>query len=421
MEVARIWGGERLNGSVRVSGSKNACLPIIAASLLTSDKCIVHNVPRLLDVMTMVDILRELGAGVSWIGEHDIAIQALKVRADVPYNLAKKMRASICLLGALVARCGRSRMPRPGGCIIGDRPIDLHVKGLKSLGCNVDDGDDYITVIGERLHGASIDLCGQYGSTMTGTMNVIFAALCADGDTEIINAACEPEVVDFCHCLCSMGASIDGIGTSRIIIRGGQKLHGYDYTVIGDRIEAGTFLCAGLMTGGELTISGLEPGLLGVFLTKLLDAGADICEHHNGTLTTRPSCIDGMKIVTGPYPEFPTDLQAQLCSLLMLANTSSIVEERVYPNRFLYVHELNKMGAGILLRENRAHVLPLERQLIGIDVEATDLRACAALYLAGLIADGTTTIHNVKYLDRGYDGFEKKLQSLGARVQRETV
>lgn len=421
MEVAHIWGGERLNGSVRVGGSKNACLPIIAASLLTPDECVVHNVPRLLDVMTMVDILRELGADVSWKGDHDVVIRAHNISSDVPYDLAKKMRASICLLGALIARCGRSRMPRPGGCLIGDRPIDLHLKGLKSLGCTIEDDDDYITVDGKSLHGASIDMSGRYGSTMTGTMNVIFAALSANGDTEIINAACEPEVVDFCRCLCSMGASIDGIGTSRIIVHGGHELHGYDYTVIGDRIEAGTFVCAGLMTGGQLTITGLEPGLLGIFLAKLLNAGADIYEGNDGTLTVRPSRLNGMEIITGPHPSFPTDLQAQLCSLSMIANTSSTIEERVYPDRFLYVNELNKMGAGIVLREHCAHVTPIAHELNATDLEATDLRACAALYLAGLIANGKTTIHNIKYLDRGYDNFEKKLQSLGARVQRGMV
>ncbi|MDR2737613.1 MAG: UDP-N-acetylglucosamine 1-carboxyvinyltransferase [Puniceicoccales bacterium] len=416
--VAKILGGKRLVGDVVVGGSKNACLPMLAASLLTGDECVINNVPNLSDTTTMVEIIRCMGADVSYIGKSGLRIRAATISSEAPRSLVKKMRGSVCLMGALVGRKGKAVVPVPGGCVIGDRPIDLHVKGFESLGCSVFENDDLLMVDGTKLHSARIFLGGERGSTVTGTMNVIMVALRAAGMTIIESAAIEPEVTDFCGYLTKMGAKINGVGTRTLEIDGGHQLHGCEHTVIGDRIEAGTFVCAGLITGGDVRIFGLQFGVLDPLLTKLRDIGANVSQSTDGAIRVKASNgIGTTNVVTGPHPQFPTDLQAQLCSLLTQSDGESTITDNVYPNRFLYVPELMKMGADISVSTPCARIHGRSR-LSGAHTQATDLRASAALYLAGLCASGETFVHDVFHLDRGYENFEKKLRMLGAAIER---
>jgi UDP-N-acetylglucosamine 1-carboxyvinyltransferase len=418
MRIAHIIGGERLDGDVRVGGSKNACLPVLAASLLTDEECVIHNVPRLNDIAIMLEIFSSLGVKVSRIGKHSVKIHAKNVSAEAPASLVGKMRGSVCLMGALIGRIGKAMVHVPGGCVIGTRPIDLHLKGFRALGCFIAEKDDLMMIDGSNVHGAQIYLRGARGSTMTGTMNVIMAALRAHGETIIEGAAVEPEVVDFCNYLVAMGARIYGIGTSVLKIFGGIPLHGCEYTIIGDRIEAGTFVCAGLMTGGNVNIFGLECHLLDPFLEKLMEIGAVVFQDAVGTIRVRSNGqLSGTDIDTGPHPGFPTDLQAQFCSLLTQSTRRSCITENIYPDRFLYTRELGKMGASISVELQHANV-DGNSELIGTHVVATDLRASAALYLAGLRARGDTFVHDIHHLIRGYENFDEKLCSLGARIEQ---
>ncbi|MDR1432925.1 MAG: UDP-N-acetylglucosamine 1-carboxyvinyltransferase [Puniceicoccales bacterium] len=418
MKIARIVGGERLSGSVEVGGSKNACLPVLAASLLTEDECVIHNIPRLSDIATMLEIFSSMGVVCSSVGEHSLRISARKVTSEAPTFLVRKMRASVCLMGALICRAGRAAINVPGGCLIGARPIDLHIKGFKALGCRITENGDLFAVDGSDLRGTEICLSGERGSTMTGTINVMMAALRAKGETTISCAAKEPEVVDFCRCLVAMGAKIDGIGTSILKIFGGIQLHGCEHTVIGDRIEAGTFICAGLMTDGDVKISGLGKGFLSAFLSKLREIGAKVSQDARGIIHVKPSGqLAGTEVETGPHPGFPTDLQAQFCALLTQSKVESSITEKIYPDRFSYVQELKRAGADISVSGPRAHIGG-NSKLKGAHVVASDLRASAALYLAGLCAKGNTFVHDVYHLDRGYENFEGKLCSLGAKIER---
>ena len=414
----RIIGNKLLSGTVHISGSKNACLPILAAALLVDRPCIVHNVPRVSDILVMLKIIEQLGAEVSWIGSNSVKICAYNIISKVPDGLASKIRGSICLMGAIIARNGYVSMPHPGGCNIGERPIDLHIKGLRALGCNIEIAHNgNINVDGKNLHGATINLCGKFGSTVTGTMNVILAALSANGATSIEHAAIEPEVIDFCKCLTSMGADIEGIGTSHVLIHGKNKLHEFEHTVIGDRIEAGTFVCAGIISGKDIAITGLEYGTLDTFLETISIAGGNVSQSSDGEITVKQSEMRGTNITTGQYPALSTDLQPQLCTVLTQAYGDSAIVEKIYPDRFLYVRELKKMGADI--RSMNGYVKIHGRtKLHGANLRSTDLRASAALYLAGLYADGVTTIQNIRHLDRGYENFEYKLHELGATVYR---
>ncbi|MDR1401845.1 MAG: UDP-N-acetylglucosamine 1-carboxyvinyltransferase [Puniceicoccales bacterium] len=418
MNIARIVGGGRLSGSVNISGSKNASFPVMAASLLTEEACLIHNIPRLSDTDTMVEILRSLGAEVVRIGEHSLKIQASRVMSEVPAPLMRKIRGSICLMGALVGRLGKATIAVPGGCSIGDRPIDLHIKGFRALGCIIEEKDDILKLDGSNLRGTTVCLRGARGSTMTGTVNVIMVALRADGETTIESAAIEPEVTDFCRYLTQMGAKIDGIGTSTLKIVGKVPLHGCEYAIIKDRLEAGTFICAGLITGGSMDLHGLQCGFLDVFFDKLREMGADVSQSLDGTIRVRSSGqLAGTMVNTQPYPGFPTDLQAQICALLTQSRNDSVITEEIYPGRFLYTSELQKMGAKIDVASPCAHVHG-NSKLSGARVEATDLRASAALYLAGLCAQGETFVGGVHHLDRGYENFEAKLCSLGAQIER---
>ncbi|MDR2779247.1 MAG: UDP-N-acetylglucosamine 1-carboxyvinyltransferase [Puniceicoccales bacterium] len=418
MNAVHIVGNRRLVGDVKVNGSKNACLPILAASLLTDEVCIIHNVPKLSDIDTMLEIFKAIGVDFSYVGHHTLKVQARNISWEVPGALVKKMRASICLMGALLGRLRRVVIPKPGGCVIGDRPFDLHIKGFKALGYEISEKDGVWILDEKHLHGATICLCGPRGSTMTGTINVIMAAIGIRGQTIIESAAVEPEVVNFCQYLTNMGAKIDGIGTSTLTIYGGNFLHGCEYTIIGDRMEAGTFVCAGLITGGNIRISGLELGLLDSFLCHLKRTGANVFQSVDGTIYVQSDKpLAAIDVITGPHPGFPTDLQAQLCTLLTQSNGNSVITENIYPNRFMYVAELKKMGANIKHRGPCVHVkgpCPLK----GAHLIATDLRAGAALYLAGLCATGDTFVHDVFHLDRGYEALESKLQMLGAKIER---
>ncbi|MDR1528463.1 MAG: UDP-N-acetylglucosamine 1-carboxyvinyltransferase [Puniceicoccales bacterium] len=418
MEAAYIVGNRRLVGDVKVSGSKNACLPVLAASLLTDEECIINNVPRLSDIDTMLEIFKSLGVDFSYVGPNALKIHARNISGEVPGSLVKKMRASICLMGALLGRLRRVIIPKPGGCVIGDRPFDLHTKGFRALGYEISEKDEIWTLDGKNLHGTTVCLSGPRGSTMTGTTNVVMAAIMIPGKTIIEDAAIEPEVIDFCRYLIRMGAKIEGVGTSILTIHGGEPLHGCEYTIIGDRMEAGTFVCAGLITGGNIRILGLESGLLDSFLYPLRKTGANVFQDIDGTIHVQPGePLGAIDVVTGPHPGFPTDLQAQLCTLLTQSNGNSTIRENIYPNRFMYVTELKKMGATIDHVGPCAHIKG-SCSLQGTHLQASDLRAGAALYLAGLCAAGDTFVHDIFHLDRGYEALEDKLCLLGAKIKR---
>ncbi len=423
MDFVRIRGGRVLRGEVTVGGAKNACLPIMAACLLTSEECVIENVPDLSDTRLMVNILRHIGAKVEYLDAHTVGICAENITPCAPYEMVKQMRASVCLMGAFLCRTGMSDVSIPGGCVIGQRPIDLHIKGFQLLGCQVDVKNGNLLIDGQNMHSARIFLGGRYGSTVTGTANILMAALRVKGTTIIDCAAFEPEVVDLCHFLQKLGANINGVGTSTLIVEGGKELHGCRYRIIGDRMEAGTFICAALMTHGKILIKGNVPNVSGVVYDKLNDIGAKISEDVDGTITVdgTNSALNAVEIATMPYPGFPTDLQAQFCALLTQSDGISIITEKVYPNRFMHVAELNRMGARIIVEGEHAIIHgSSSKKLIGAQLMASDLRASAALYLAGLCAEGETIVNRVYHLDRGYDNFEAKLRSLGADVLRES-
>jgi UDP-N-acetylglucosamine 1-carboxyvinyltransferase len=423
VEVARIIGGRELHGEVWVSGSKNACLPILVACLLTEEECIIENVPNLSDIRLILDILRNVGVNIEYIDTHTLKVCAAAINPHAPYDAVKKMRASVCLMGAFLGRIGRSSVSLPGGCIIGQRPIDLHIKGFKKLGCTVEMKNGYLEVDGSNMVGSRIFLGGRYGSTVTGTANVLMAALGAQGVTIIESAAYEPEIVDLCLFLRRQGAIIGGIGTSMLTIEGRHKLHGCRYRVIGDRVEAGTFICAALMTRGRITIRGNAQNVSSAVYDKLEEIGADVRELEDGTIVAdgTKQNLRSTEIITLPYPGFPTDLQAQFCALLSCVDGISVVSERIYPTRFMHIPELNRMGASIMLEESHAIIHgSSSRKLTGAQLMASDLRASAALYLAGLCAENETLIHRIYHLDRGYENFDEKLRSLGANIERTT-
>ena len=403
-----------------MSGAKNACMAMLAACLLTDEVCILRNVPNLRDVNFFIQILKTLGVDVQSVGNNAWKLQAKTITPEAPYDLVRKMRASICVMGPLVGRLRKAVLSLPGGCIIGNRPIDLHLYGLRKLGCDISMESGMLHVDAKNLRGTSVFLGGRFGSTVTGTINLVMAAVLAPGTTIIDSAACEPEVVDLCCLLEKMGASIKGIGSPQITIVGQKRLHGFDYTVIGDRIEAGTFLIASLITNGHVKINGFDPYHLGALLHVLenIDAKIEI-DYDKSCVETFPS-LDQLKpfeIATLPHPGFPTDLQAQMCVLGICIHGLSLITERIYPQRFMHVAELQRFGANIILEGSTA-ILQGRSRLSGADVMASDLRASAALYLAGLVAQGETFVHRVYHLDRGYEDFDKKLNDLGACVKR---
>lgn len=419
MEVFRITGGRTLNGEVRVNGAKNAALPLLAATLLTRETCVLRNVPDLSDVRFMLEILRHHGASVEMPEPGVVRVTAADIHPRTPYELVRKMRASICLLGPLVGRLKVADIAQPGGCVIGTRPIDLHLKGLSRLGCVVTHGSGYITVDATAARGARVFLGGPNGSTVTGTANLVMAAALTPGETIVDYAACEPEVVDLCAMLVRMGARIEGVGGPTLRINGVDTLRGVTHTVVSDRIEAGTYAVAAAMTGGEVVVRGARADHLGAFLDKFEEAGVDFDVRDAETLVVRGSAgkLRPVDITTLPHPGFPTDLQAQFTAMLTLAGGASTITERIYPNRFMHVPELVRMGANIAV-EGAGAVIRGPSPLWGAPVMASDLRASAALILAGLVAKGDTWVQRIYHLDRGYEHFDRRLADLGASVER---
>lgn len=408
-----IRGGVPLHGEVRISGAKNAALPILSAALLTADTLQVRNLPGLNDVDTMLGLLLQMGVKVS--REEGVALTAADVGNLVaPYEMVKTMRASILALGPLVARFGEARVSLPGGCAIGSRPVDLHIKGLQAMGAEITIEAGYIHAQARRLKGARIPM---ETVTVTGTENLMMAAALAEGETVLENAAREPEVADLGDCLIAMGARIRGHGTDVIAVQGVDKLHGADYAVMPDRIETGTFLVATTAAGGDVRLTGVRTDILDAVLDKLREAGARIELSANTIdlkMDARPRSV-GLR--TAPYPGFPTDMQAQFIALNAIAEGTAVIVETIFENRFMHVQELVRLGASIAIEGNAAivHGVP---KLTGAGVMATDLRASASLVIAGLVAEGETTIERIYHLDRGYEHIEKKLSQLGARIRR---
>lgn len=418
MDKLVIEGGVKLSGKVKISGAKNACLPILAASILTDDECRLSNVPDLKDVFTMIDILKALGRGVKK-EESTIKISSGAVKnVTASYELVSTMRASIAVLGALLARYGEARVSFPGGCVIGPRPIDLHLKGLRALGADIRIKGGYIVASAKKLEGKKIYLGGHFGSSVLATANTLMAAVMAKGETVIEDAACEPEVIDLANFLRAMGADIEGLGTPTLKVRGVSKLKGTSYTVIPDRIEAGTYMIAAIATGGRLFLEGARSEHNLALIDKLAECGGIVEEREGGLEVHRPGRkIHATDITTLSYPGFPTDLQAQVMSLVTICDGISVITEKIYPERFIHISELNRMGAEIILEGSTAIVKGVKR-LSGAPVMASDLRASAALVLAGLTADGKTEISRIYHLDRGYEHIENKLSAVGAKVSR---
>ena len=414
MDAIEITGGKRLEGEVQVSGSKNATLPQIAAALLAPGTSVFRGVPDLADIRTLGRLLSSMGARVAR-EERTLRVDAAQVnKPEAPYELVKTMRASVLVLGPLVARFGRARVSLPGGCAIGARPIDQHLKGLQHLGAKIELAHGYVEATATRLRGASIlfDL-----PTVTGTENLMMAAVLAEGRTVLENCAREPEVVALADALNAMGARIHGAGGTVISIDGVSSLRPMDIHVIPDRIEAGTLLAAGLITGGNVLVRGARVEDLDAALSKMREAGAKISPEGDGVRIVAPERPDAVDFITAPFPGFPTDLQAQVMACLTVAKGASRVVETVFENRFMHVQELSRMGADIAIDGHTAVVRGVPR-LSGAPVMATDLRASASLVVAGLRAEGTTTVNRVYHLDRGYESLEKKLSSLGASIRR---
>jgi UDP-N-acetylglucosamine 1-carboxyvinyltransferase len=419
MDKLIVHGNSTLQGTINISGSKNASLPILAATLLTDQPCIIRRVPDVSDTNYMLQILRALGADVER-SSGTVRIQAGDISPDAPYDLVRRMRASICVMGPLLARLGRATVSLPGGCVIGDRPVDLHLKGLQGLGAEIDmEGGNMRFEAPQGLQGKEIDLRGKHGPTVLGTDNLMMAAVLAEGRTIIESAASEPEVVDLAEFLIAMGAKIEGAGTRRIVIDGVSSLQGVDYTVIPDRIEAGTFMVAGAMVGKGVTLNRVRRSDLSATTDTLLEAGHVVNFNEEGNrVTVEPGeAPQGCNITTAPFPGFPTDMQAQFTAMLATTPGLSVVEDTIFPQRFMHCAEMKRMGADIQVDNGTAVVNGVEA-LSGAPVMASDLRASAALVLAGLKAKGTTEINRLYHIDRGYENIDDKLIMLGANIER---
>ncbi len=414
MDAFQITGNGPLSGEVAASGAKNAALPLLAASLLTEHPCTFSRVPALTDIGTMIGLLGELGVTSERHGDRVTLCAKNVTELEAPYDLVKTMRASILVLGPLVARFGEARVSLPGGCAIGARPIDLHLEGLTRMGAEVAIEHGYVVARATRLKG-----CRHYLDfpTVTGTMNLIMAATLAEGTTIIENAACEPEVEDLAHFLMACGARIEGAGTDRVVVEGVTALGGAHHVMIPDRIEVGTLMLAGAITAGDVTVTGAEPKHLEALIQKLRESGVSVEVTGDRIRTRVPNGLKGVNVRTLPHSGFPTDLQAQMMALMTAAEGVSIITETVFESRFTHVAELQRMGADIRLEGQNAIVNGVER-LSGAEVMATDLRASAGLVLAGLVADGETWVRRIYHLDRGYERLEQKLGTLGARVVR---
>jgi UDP-N-acetylglucosamine 1-carboxyvinyltransferase len=414
MDQIRIIGGTPLNGVVEVSGAKNAALPILAASLLGGGECVIDHVPQVKDLVTMTKLLALLGVEVQTESGR-VMLEASKVQSiEAPYDLVKTMRASILALGPLLTRFGEAKVSLPGGCAIGTRPVNLHLKGLAMMGAEIQVEHGYIHAKASRLKGARIDLDFP---TVTGTENLIMAACLAKGTTSLHHVAREPEISDLCAFLTKRGAKILGAGTDTITIEGVSELHGAKHRVMPDRVEAGTFVMAGAITGGDVMIKGCVTDHLGIMFTKIQEMGVELTENAEGMRIRRPTPLQAVEVKTLPYPGFPTDLQAQMMALMSVAEGTSVMTETIFEGRFLHVPELHRMGASIEVDGPHA-VVKGTPALTGAEVMASDLRASAGLVLAGLAAEGETTVSRVYHLDRGYERLEEKLQALGGHVQR---
>lgn len=416
MDSFLIKGGVPLHGEVTISGAKNAVLPIMAAALLTREPCVIRRVPQLTDVRFMGQILNWLGAKVTW--EDDVVrVQANKIKGVGDYDLIRKMRGSICIMGPMLARLKTASVSLPGGCVIGARPINLHLKGFEGLGARITIAGGYAQAKAKKLVGGDIFLGGRAGSTVLGTANVMMAATLAEGITVIECAACEPEVVDLANFLNAMGAKIAGAGSPIITITGVKELHGAEHEVIPDRIEAATYLIAGAATRGEVTVKGANASHLSAVLDKLHDAGVRVERSGAALIARRNGKLKAVDITTLPYAGFPTDVQAQMMALLTLVPGISIITERIFESRFMHVSELGRLGADIEI-EGPSAIVKGGRPLSGAPVMASDLRASAALVIAGLAARGTTRVNRVYHIDRGYENIDGKLRDLGARIER---
>jgi UDP-N-acetylglucosamine 1-carboxyvinyltransferase len=416
MDSLLIKGGVPLKGEVAISGSKNAVLPIMAATLLTAEPCVIRRVPNLSDVRFMGQILSWLGAEVH-SENGTVRVQARKVKGAGDYDLIRKMRGSICVMGPLLGRLKKATVSLPGGCVIGARPINLHLKGFAELGAKVVIESGYVEASAKRLVGSAMFLGGRAGSTVLGTANVIMAAVLAEGVTVIESAACEPEVVDLVNFLNAMGARITGAGSPTVTITGVKELHGAEHEVIPDRIEAATYAIAAVITNGDITLHGARADHLHAVLDKLKDAGAKVERCGADIRVRRNGRLKPVDITTLPYPGFPTDVQAQMMALMCQTPGISIITERIFESRFMHVSELSRLGADIEI-EGPSAIVKGGKPLSGAPVMASDLRASAALVLAGLAARGTTQVNRVYHIDRGYENIDGKLRQLGARIER---
>lgn len=416
MDKFVVQGGNPLRGTLKVSGSKNSALPILAATLLTPEPCVIHNVPNLSDIRYMLEILKHLGASVTF-EQGTVRVCAEKIHSETSYDLVRKMRASICVLGPLLARLGQATISLPGGCVIGDRPIDLHLKGLEALKAQIQVEEGNVIAKAPQLVGTEVFLGGKFGSTVLGTDNIMMAATRAQGTTIIESAACEPEVKDLAEFLIKMGAKIQGHGTRRLEIQGVSELHGVEHTVIPDRIEAGTFMIAALISNGNLKLTHLAPEHLTAVTHSLKEAGAQIKIQNQEMEISCSGPLKSLEIITETYPGFPTDMQAQFCALLSVVPGISVINEKVFPNRFMHLSELKRMGAKVDIEGHSAIIHGVDH-LSGAPVMASDLRASAALVLAGLVARGSTTVNRVYHIDRGYEKIDERLRSVGAVIER---
>jgi UDP-N-acetylglucosamine 1-carboxyvinyltransferase len=415
MDKLLIRGGRALAGEVAISGAKNAALPILCASLLTAEPLCLTNVPHLNDISTMLRLLGDMGVGVTMDGADGLMLDGGGVNNPVAsYEMVKTMRASILVLGPLLARCGEARVSLPGGCAIGARPVDQHIRGLQAMGADIRVEHGYVHATASRLQGARI--CTDM-VTVTGTENLMMAACLAEGETIIENAAREPEVVDLANCLVSMGARMSGAGTDVIRIQGVDRLRGATHAIMPDRIETGTYLCAAAATGGDIRLTRTSAAYLDTVVDKLMDAGCEITVERDAIRLVAPRRLQAVSLRTAPYPAFPTDMQAQFMAINCVAEGVATIRETIFENRFMHVNELMRLGANIQIEGNNAIVRGVER-LEGATVMATDLRASASLVIAGLVAQGETLIDRIYHLDRGYERIEEKLARLGAEVKR---
>jgi UDP-N-acetylglucosamine 1-carboxyvinyltransferase len=417
MDSIRIRGGRPLNGEIVIGGAKNAGLPLMAAGLLTDQRLVLSNVPHLADIATMGSLLAQHGVAVDRPTNDGrvLSIGGAITNTEAPYDIVRKMRASVLVLGPLVARVGEARVSLPGGCAIGTRPIDIHLKGLEQMGARIEVDAGYIHARAPSgLRGATIVLAFP---SVGATENLLMAASLANGQTTIANAALEPEITDLADCLVAMGANITGIGTERLVIEGVARLHGADHAIIPDRVEAGTYACAAAIAGGHVHLRGARLDHLSAVARALAEAGVELLEQDGGLTVKRLNGLHGIDLMTQPYPGFPTDMQAQFMSLLSVADGASMVTETIFENRFMHVAELNRMGARINVHGASAIVRGVP-MLSGAPVMATDLRASVSLVLAGLAAKGDTIVNRVYHLDRGYEAVEQKLAACGAEIER---